>query len=225
MCKAETQNKEGQRYQEKEDNQRGPLSLFQSPVETEEGNDDVIADKKEEKLGDYITEEIHKQKDAWPGHPTSEQYQHGEHHQIREQFIPCCWLDWDVTGGMIDGTGPTTGILIDRRPGKRATIANDIAIDEVSNASEDLSNRSKQNTSVKKNQGIHLLPGGTPDERGNHQENSSEEGHATFPGGNDMNGVQKIVGEKIRLLYDKIETTSNETSRDAPSRHILAQWL
>ena len=77
-------------------------------------------------------------------------------------------------------------VLVDRRPGKIAAIANDIAIDDIADAPENLTGGSEQDTAIECNQWIDTFNLCTPEKHRDGQEERSKEGHSAFPGRQDM---------------------------------------
>src|SRR5258708_19708891 len=118
-------------------------------------------------------------------------------------------------------TKKTVFIRVDRRPGQCTVIANDIAIDDVADAPEELPGGCKHPASIQRYQWIDTLDPGPPEDYRNDEEDSSKESHPALPGGEDMPGLSKVVRDKIGLLHHEVHPSTNPPSHHRPPQHPL----
>ncbi len=123
-----------------------------------------------------------------------------------------------MAGGRVQ-TGPALGMVVDCGPGKGARIADDIAVDQVADAPEELPTSSEERCGVKHDQRIDPLMQGTPEKHGENGKDRAEEGHPAFPGGQNAPGLLQVARDQVRLLADEIEASADEASHDAPPEH------
>src|SRR5579885_2386162 len=112
--------------------------------------------------------------------------------------------------------GPAIRVIIDRGPGQRAWIANDVAIDEIADAPEDLPTGREKRAGVEHHERINALAQRAPEEYGNDGEDRAKEGHTALPGRQDTPRLLQIAGNQVRLLDHEIETSSDEAGHYTP---------
>src|SRR5437879_5456057 len=94
-------------------------------------------------------------------------------------------------------TGPDIGVVVDRGPGQSAGVADNIAIDQVAQASENLSAGSEKRARVEHDQRVEVHTPRAPEKRGNHDKNRAKESHAALPGRQNAPGLEDIVLNQI----------------------------
>src|SRR5216683_7768877 len=211
---------ERQRDQQEKDDQRGPLGLFESPVEGEERDDDIRAYKEDQKLGDGITKQIGDHEHARATIASGQEKEHYDQDEIEKHLIPSRRLYRNVAGASRRvQAGPTVGIVIDRGPGKLAREADDIPVDQIANTPKGLSKGREERAGIEHDQRIEPFFDRPPEQHWHDQKDRAEKSHSALPGCQNILGLQQVILHQIGLLDDEIEAPAHEASHDAPPNH------
>src|SRR5579884_759097 len=218
----DTQDDEADGDEQNEEDDGGPLSLLQAPVEAEESNDDVGAHEEEQKLRDTVAKEVDQRENTGPTHPTGKQVKDCQHDEVGDDFVGRRRLHRHVAGGGLQA-GETVRVLVDRRPGQRAGVANDVAVDQVADTPENLTGGGENDTCIDQYERVDALDMGAPEQHGNDQEDGSEEGHAALPRRQNAPGLENVILPQVWLLNHEVEPSANQPRDDTPPEQAVEQ--
>src|SRR5207237_8030742 len=118
-------------------------------------DDDSRAYKEDQKLGDGITKQIGDHEHARATIASGQEKEHYDQDKIEKHLIPSRRLHRNVAvASSRVQAGKTVGVVVDRSPGQRTRIANDVPIDQAANATERLGTGCEERPSVKHHQRI-----------------------------------------------------------------------
>src|SRR5579885_1662317 len=113
-------------------------------------------------------------------------------------------------------TGPAIRVVVHSSPGQSARIADDIAVNQVADASKGLTNSREERAGIEHDKRIHAFAQGAPEEDRNNQEDCTKEGHAALPGRQDTPGLLQIARHQVWLLHNEIEASTDQAGHDTP---------